>query len=269
MISRFSVKFLLLSMICLLAIGGSQECKRKVTRRNGPANGPGNGPGIAPISSIVFFPDVNVSLPSGETQRQINCTGDCDEDAFNMIQCKGNYQEKNYKCDLIDAIPNYELVKYEAICIENRPVRAENCYLNIELKKTLFRWRFDSRLEIQDPRVPGNFVAQALCNGEFCDRLEYTLVECLGVYAKQQYTCSIVDPPLPSSLELADYSIICKNFREKNNNDCYVVVRLSEKKTEVDPKDRTRKILLAIGVAIAGLLLITSVVGCLIYFLNR
>lgn len=255
------IKFLLLVAICLQVIGHSHECKRT-------AAAPAPPPVVVPISSIIFFPDVNVSLPNGDQQRQITCTGDCDEDAFKLIQCKGNYRQKDYTCELVEAIPNYELTKYEAVCIENRPIRAENCYLLITLNKTLIRWQFDSRQQIEHPTVPGNFVAQVICNGEHCDQMEYTLVDCLGVYAKQQYNCSIAEPPLPSAFELADYSIICKSFLSKSNENCYVVVRVS-KKTELSPGNRSRKILLAIGVAIAGLLLATSIAGCLIYFLNR
>lgn len=259
MFSEISLKFLFVSAICLLVVGSSYECKPSGTRANV----------AAPIAGIVFFPDVNISLPSGQMQKQITCTGDCDEDAFKLIQCKGNYREKDYKCELVDAIPNYELIEYEATCIENRPVRTENCYLFITLNKTLIRWQFDSRQEIEHPTVPGNYVAQVLCNGVFCDQMEYTLVECLGVFAKQDYDCSILEPPLPSKFELADYSIICKNYRSKSNEDCFVVVRVDEKQTQVGPDNRTRKILLAIGVAIVGLLLATSIAGCLIYFLNR
>ena len=108
-------KLLFFTIIYLFqAINLSHECKRKITA-------------AASINSLVFDPDDNVTLPNDQNIRHITCEGDCDKDAYKLIQCKGvnTLSSSGYDCELIDSIPNYILEDYQLTCVENFPIKSK------------------------------------------------------------------------------------------------------------------------------------------------
>lgn len=216
------------------------------------------------INGLIFDPDFNLTLPNGKIQRQIICVGDCDPDAFKLIKCEGNYKTKNYKCELIDFIPNYVLDDYEVVCFENYPIDKANCYLFIHLNKTLLTWNFDSRQEIKNPISSVN-TSQVICNGSFCDLVDYTIVQCLGVFegSETNYSCSILDPKLPSKFKLVEYLVFCENLRKHEN--CFVIIKVDETKTELDSEQNTKKTIYTILGLIAGVLLTAAIGGILVF----
>lgn len=250
-------KFIFMIIIVEL-ISSSKECRATRTKVSN--------------ASIINFPPIgNITLPDGRSQKKITCQNqNCDaNEIFESIECDGDFRTHNYECRLINEIVNYELKDgdYEVVCNEDFPTNENNCYLFINLTKTVFEWTFDSRIKISNPFSPNNLIDQVVCYGSdgFCKEKKYGVVKCSGVFARNdftQYQCSVID--LSNSYELVQYSIMCPKMNVRTNEKCFIAIKVYEiKSTGLQPFDDPIKKLLY---GTIGFLIATCLYGFVYFF---